>query len=117
MYPANTLSNCNSNLVRIRIESNYTIYPSSSSSLSVIVPQCLFKPKMRFPKRPLSFCLSIFSPPHPHIHNPPSSLSSSSFGIAQFCSGFHSSSKGYHQFPSKRKGFRSKGGFLLKLHL
>ncbi|KAM7518238.1 hypothetical protein LguiB_017200 [Lonicera macranthoides] len=111
MYPANTSPNCNSNLVRIRIESNYTICPFSSSSLSVIVPQCLFKPKMRFPKRPLSFCLSIFSlpQPHPHIHNPSFSLSFSSFRIAQFCSGFHNSSKGYHQFPSKRKGFRSKG--------
>uniref|UniRef100_A0A5B6YU09 5'-nucleotidase n=1 Tax=Davidia involucrata TaxID=16924 RepID=A0A5B6YU09_DAVIN len=106
MSPATTSPTCNSTSTKT------TLVPVSDSICppsiphSITVPTCLFKLKMRIPKRPVSFCLSLFSPPE---FSCSPSLSSR---IIRFHSGILSSrlsSRTSDQSSSTRKGIHTGG--------
>ncbi|CAK9176365.1 unnamed protein product [Ilex paraguariensis] len=76
----------------------------------IIIPKCLFKPRMRIPKRPVSFCLSIFSPAEVIFSSSPPHLSSRVLG---FHSGILASclpSRSFYHSPNKREVICFKGG-------
>ncbi|OIT21396.1 PREDICTED: 5'-nucleotidase domain-containing protein 4 isoform X1 [Nicotiana attenuata] len=93
-------ASCCNNPISIRIASSSITATSNTFSSNFESQKWLFKSKMRIPKRSVSLCLSVFSPPHHLI----SSLSRS----FHFNSGILSS-KSSDYFPESGKPVRRKG--------